>query len=35
MIQINYLKDNDLLRYSDSVQKKKKKNRNVDRQHLK
>ena len=34
MIQINYLKDNDLLRYSDSVQKKKK-NRNVDRQHLK
>ena len=25
MIQINYLKDNDLLRYSDSVQKKKKK----------
>ena len=33
MIQINYLKDNDLLRYSDSVQKKKK-NINVDRQHL-
>ena len=33
MIQINYLKDNDLLRYSDSVQTKK--NRNVDRQHLK